>query len=104
MFCAKEYFHETLWTILSGVVYNESIYIKGRMIPMLKKLAALTLSLLLCLSLLPSQVLAASVPEPDDPVIQVDPLDPDEPDDPDPAMPASAVELPEKAVGEHPVD
>ena len=71
---------------------------------MLKKFAALTLSLLLCLSLLPSQVLAASVPEPDDPVIQVDPLDPDEPDDPDPAMPASAVELPENAVGEHPVD
>ena len=46
---------------------------------MLKKFAALTLSLLLCLSLLPSQVLAASVPEPDDPVIQVDPLDPDDP-------------------------
>ena len=69
-----------------------------------QRLPALLLALVLCLSLLPSQVLAASVPEPDDPVIQVDPLDPDEPDDPDPAMPASAVELPEKAVGEHPVD
>ena len=103
MFCAKEYFHETLWTILSGVVYNESIYIKGRMIPMLKKFAALTLSLLLCLSLLPSHVLAASVPEPDDPVTQVDPLDPDEPDDADPVMAASAVSVPEKGISDDPV-
>ena len=70
----------------------------------MKKIVSLCTAAVLCLSLLPSQVLAASVPEPDDPVIQVDPLDPDEPDDPDPAMPASAVELPEKAVGEHPVD
>ena len=36
---------------------------KERMIPMLKKLASLLLSLLLCLSLLPDQVCASDAPK-----------------------------------------
>lgn len=63
---------------------------------MLKKLASLLLSLLLCLSLLPGQTRAADEPAPpaDPPAI----AEPEEPEEP-PVMPA-AVEVP----GEKEVD
>ena len=60
---------------------------------MLKKLAALLLSLLLCLSLLPGQALAADESAPVEPPAVEEPLgpkDPDEPDDP-PVAPLSEV-------------
>lgn len=47
---------------------------------MLKKLASLLLSLLLCLSLLPGQALASDEPaSPADPPIIVEPVEPEEP-------------------------
>ena len=55
---------------------------------MLKKLAALLLSLLLCLSLLPGQASAESIPDPADPPAVVEPLDPEAPEKPEePLMP-----------------
>lgn len=60
---------------------------------MLKKLAALLLSLLLCLSLLPGQALAADEPAPVEPPAvgeYVDPKEPDEPGEP-PVTPQSEV-------------
>lgn len=50
---------------------------------MFKKLTALLLSLLLCLSLLPGQVLAAGTPDDDPPVIIEEPQDPETPGDPE---------------------
>lgn len=50
---------------------------------MLKKIASLLLSLLLCLSLLPGQARAGDVPAPDDPPVITGPLDPEDPDGPD---------------------
>ena len=49
---------------------------------MLKKLAALLLSLLLCLSLLPGQAHAENLPDPTEPPITVEPLDPETPEEP----------------------
>ena len=49
---------------------------------MLKKLASLLLSLLLCLSLLPGQARADSVPAPDDPPVITEPLEPEDPEEP----------------------
>ena len=49
---------------------------------MLKKLAALLLSLLLCLSLLPGQAHAENLPDPAEPPITVEPLDPETPEEP----------------------
>lgn len=48
--------------------------------PMFKKFTSLLLSLLLCLSILPAQVLAVDLPENDPPVV-VEPVDPDESND-----------------------
>ena len=58
---------------------------------MLKKLTSLLLSLLLCLSLLPGQALAADEPDPaNSPVIE-EPLDPETPEEPEaPVMPLGA--------------
>lgn len=47
---------------------------------MFKKFTSLLLSLLLCLSILPAQVLAVDLPENDPPVV-VEPVDPDESND-----------------------
>lgn len=61
---------------------------------MLKKLASLLLSLLLCLSLLPGQALASDeITTPADPPVIVEPVEPEEPEEP-PVMPMAAV-LPE---------
>lgn len=49
---------------------------------MLKKLASLLLSLLLCLSLLPGQALASDDPAPVDQPVIVEPVAPEEPEDP----------------------
>ena len=62
---------------------------------MLKKLTALLLSLLLCLSFLPGQARAADVPDPADPHAVVEPLAPEEPEEPEtPVAPMSNSELP----------
>ena len=63
---------------------------------MLKKLAALFMSLMICLSLLPGQAQANDLPEPIDPPAQVEPLDPEMPDEPEfPVMSAPIVEPPD---------
>lgn len=49
---------------------------------MLKKLASLLLSLLLCLSLLSGQALASHESAPADPPVIVEPVGPEEPEDP----------------------
>ena len=54
---------------------------------MLKKLAALLLSLLLCLSLLPGQAHAENLPDPVDPPPVEEPLDPGTPEDPEDPLP-----------------
>lgn len=65
---------------------------------MLKKLASLLLSLLLCLSLLPGQAGAAGAPE-DATSVQTEVPDAAQPDDPDELiMPAFLEELPEEEV------
>ena len=58
-----------------------------------KKLAALLLSLLLCLSLRPGQALAADESAPVEPPAIEEPLNPEEPDDPGepPVAPLSEV-------------
>ena len=61
--------------------------------PMFKKFTSLLLSLLLCLSILPAQVLAVDLPENDPPDV-VEPVDPEEPNDPGTATPQSAPEVP----------
>ena len=64
---------------------------------MLKKLAALFMSLMICLSLLPGQARANELPENNDPPAQVEIQDSETSDEPEPpVMPASAEELPEK--------
>lgn len=55
---------------------------KERGAPMLKKLASLLLSLLLCLSLLPGQALAGHEPAPADPPVILETVGPEEPEDP----------------------
>lgn len=70
---------------------------------MLKKLASLLLSLLLCLSLLPGQARAADVPE-DLPPIQTESLEaarPDDPDDPDGQIMPLGEDLPEEELTKH---
>lgn len=58
---------------------------------MLKKLASLLLSLLLCLSLLPSQARAADAPDPAGPPVIEEPVDPETPEGPEePIMPLAA--------------
>lgn len=64
---------------------------------MLKKLASLLLSLLLCLSLLPGQALASNDPAPVDQPVIVEPVAPEEPEDPG-IMPMAEV-LDERDVG-----
>lgn len=65
---------------------------------MLKKLASLLLSLLLCLSLLPGQARASDEPVPPaDPPVVVEPVEPEEPEEP-PVMPMAEV-LPEHDIG-----
>lgn len=55
---------------------------------MLKKLASLLLSLLLCLSLLPGQANAADAPDPDTPPAQTEPAEQETPEEPgEPVMP-----------------
>ena len=51
---------------------------------MLRKLASLLLSMILCLSLLPGQARAANLPSPDNPSVNTEPLDPETPDEPEP--------------------
>ena len=63
---------------------------------MLKKLAALLLSLLLCLSLLPGQAMAADESAPVEPPAIEEPLDPEEPEDPDDSPVAPLSEIPEE--------
>lgn len=61
---------------------------------MLKKLASLLLSLLLCLSLLPGRALASDEPAPPvDPPVIVEPAEPEEPEEPEepPVMPMAEV-------------
>ena len=68
---------------------------------MLKKLAALLLSLLLCLSLLPGQAHAENLPDPPDPPAAEEPLDPETPEDPEePLLPLSD-EIPVEESGGH---
>lgn len=68
---------------------------------MLKKLAALLLSLLLCLSLLPGQAHAENLPDPVDPPPVEEPLDPETPEDPEaPLLPLSE-EAPDKEGNGH---
>lgn len=58
---------------------------------MLKKLASLLLSLLLCLSLLPGRALASDEPAPPvDPPVIVEPAELEEPEEP-PVMPMAEV-------------
>jgi hypothetical protein len=61
--------------------------------PMFKKFTSLLLSLLLCLSILPAQVLAVDLPENDPPVV-VEPVDPEEPNDLGTAVPQSTPPVP----------
>ena len=68
---------------------------------MLKKLAALLLSLLLCLSLLPGQALAADESMPVEPPAIEEPLAPEKPEDPDEPPVAPLSELPEEKDGDH---
>lgn len=51
---------------------------------MLKKLASLFLSLLVCLSLLPGRARAAEPPDDPRPPVILEPLDPETPEDPEP--------------------
>ncbi len=64
---------------------------------MMKKLASLLMSLLVCVCLLPGQACAADAPDPVDPPVYVEPGDPD-----DPVMPMSQV--PEPGVADYPED
>lgn len=67
---------------------------------MFKKLSALLMSLLICLSLVPGQVRATGTLAFDDPPAQVEPLDPDAPDEPEPPAPSASVQnVPEKDEG-----
>lgn len=81
---------EMLWTRPRKDVIM-SLDKKERGIPlMLKKLASLLLSLLLCLSLLPGQAQAENLPDPADPPVVEEPLDPETPEKPEePLMPLS---------------
>lgn len=67
---------------------------------MMKKLASLLMSLLVCVCLLPGQACAADAPDPVDPPVYVEPGDPEDPDDP--VMPMSQV--PEPGVADYPED
>lgn len=64
--------------------------------PTMKKLLSLLLSLLLCLSLLPGQALAADEPDPPQPPVIEEPLEPGEPEPPEdpPIMPTSKEDMP----------
>lgn len=62
----------------------------------MKKLTALFLSLLMCLSLLPGLACAANIPDPDQPLVVVEPVDPEEPGEPeDPENPIMPLSTPE---------
>ena len=69
---------------------------------MLKKLTSLFFSLLLALSLLPGQALAAEEPAPAEPPVIAERWDPDTPEEP--VMPASAEQWPDEADKEHSED
>ena len=62
---------------------------------MLKKLASLLLSLLICLSLLPGQVDAADTTE-SGPPVQMEASETGQPDDPDEPVMSVAEEMPEE--------
>ena len=65
---------------------------------MLKKLASLFLSLLLCLSLLPGQARADDVPAPEEPPAMTEPLEPEDPEkpgEPEPPVEPQNDEFPE---------
>ena len=68
---------------------------------MLKKLAALLLSLLLCLSLLPGQAHAENLPDPVDPPAAEEPLDPETPEDPEDPLPPLSEKFPDKEGNGH---
>ena len=70
------------------------------MIPVLKKLASLLLSLLICLSLLPAQAGAADAPE-NDPPVQIEAAEPDRPGDPDELVMPLEMEFPEGRETDH---
>ena len=61
-----------------------------------KRLPALLLALVMCLSLLPGQAHAAGAPEPAAPPVTVEPADPETPEEP-PVMSLSAPDFPEDA-------
>lgn len=65
------------------------------MIPVLKKLASLLLSLLLCLSLLSGQARAADAPEDVPPVVQTEALKETPPENPEGLVMPAAEEFPE---------
>lgn len=68
---------------------------------MLKRLASLLLSLLLCLSLLPGQARAENLPDPVDPPVTVEPLDPETPEKPEEPLMLLAEEVPGENSGGH---
>ena len=68
---------------------------------MLKKLAVLLLSLLLCLSLLPGQAHAENLPDPVDPPPVEEPLDPGTPEDPEDPLPPLSEKFPDKEGNGH---
>jgi hypothetical protein len=70
------------------------------MIPVLKKLASLLLSLLLCLSLLPGQAIAADTME-DVPPVQTEAPETGHPNDPDELITPAAQEYPEEIETDH---
>lgn len=61
---------------------------------MLKKLTALLLSLLLCLSLMPGQARAACEPDPAGSTVIEEPLDPETPEEPVMPLGAEGGEIP----------
>lgn len=91
----RENFRETLWTAFPPYGTIRLSY-KERMIPVLKKLASLLLSLLLCLSLLPCPACAADMAENSETANQIDFLDIQSPDDPDSLIMPTAGDFPEK--------
>lgn len=68
---------------------------------MLKKLTALLLSLLLCLTALPGLAHAGNTLDPDEPPVIAEPLDPEEPDTPEPPVMPQSEEFPEEDTTNH---
>lgn len=68
---------------------------------MLKKLASLLLSLLLCLSLLPGQAHAENLPDPAEPPAAAELLAPETPEEPEEPLMPLAEEMPKEAETGH---